>query len=140
VIVLPLAVFGLWSEIICLYLIPCIVIHPFLAWISQLVEHRWFYRITASSGLEIQYAYGKAIEFPGLLGMMIKHNFFPFGDAYHLAHSLYPTIRWNYLRAVHVFCKEHDLHYRSRVNSGILLGRGEYPSALRELMTDMRLT
>jgi fatty acid desaturase len=138
-IILPLIIFGLWGELICLYLIPCIIIHPFLAWISQLVEHRWFYRIKASSGLEIQYAYGKVIEFPGLFGRIIKHNFFPFGDAYHLVHSLYPTIRWNYLRAVHMFCKEHDARYRSRMNSGILWGAGENVSALRELMNDMRL-
>lgn len=138
-VILPLVIFGLWSELICLYLIPCVVVHPFLAWISQLVEHRWFYRINTSSGLEIQYAYGRAIEFPGLFGKLIKHNFFPFGDAYHLAHSLYPTIRWNYLHAVHTFCKEYDLRYRARVNSGILRNTSENVSALRELMNDMRL-
>ena len=139
IIILPLVIFGLWAELVCLYLIPCIIIHPFLAWISQLVEHRWFYRIEASSGLEIQYAYGRVIEFPGLFGRIIKHNFFPFGDAYHLTHSLYPTIRWNYLHAVHIFCKEYDIRYRSRVNSGILRNTNKNVSALRELMNDMRL-
>jgi fatty acid desaturase len=137
VIMLPFLVLNLWAELLCLYLIPAMVIHPFLAWVSQLVEHRGFHKIDSTSVREREYAYGRVIEFPGLLGWIVRHSVLPFGDSFHLMHSLYPSVRWNYMPTLHGFLKEHDNHYRRRSNSGIFFGRGNNVSALRDLMNDM---
>lgn len=137
IIILPFLILNLWTELLCLYLVPAIVIHPFLAWISQLMEHRWFHNIDSTSVRQREYAYGRIIEFPGLFGWIVRHNVLPFGDSFHLAHSLYPSTRWNYLRMLHGYLKKNDAHYGRRSNSGIIFGRENNISTLRALMNDM---
>ncbi|ESA36551.1 dihydrorhizobitoxine desaturase [Leptolyngbya sp. Heron Island J] len=81
------------------YLIPLIVFYPLFAWWSQVIEHRWYVKnIPVSmefSRLECEV--GRPTIFSGFEGWIIKNEVLPFCDSYHLAHSLLPFVRWNFL-------------------------------------------
>ncbi|GAA3419536.1 fatty acid desaturase [Streptosporangium vulgare] len=84
------------------FLIPRILIYPELSWISLLVEHRWFdrppdrgNRVSVEAARCQRLYHGKPV-----LEALAGHTLLPYGDLRHFAHSAYPMIRWNYLRAV----------------------------------------
>jgi fatty acid desaturase len=58
---------------------------------------------------------------------------FPFGDCYHLAHSLYPMVRWNYLADLDRLLTRVDPAYDRYRSVGFLKPSGTRPSALSEL-------
>jgi fatty acid desaturase len=58
---------------------------------------------------------------------------FPLSDRYHLAHSLYPYVRWSYLPAIDRHLRAHDPHYAVYQSAGLLFPRGPLPAALSEL-------
>ena len=49
---------------------------------------------------------GRPTEYRGVTGWLIRHTVFPGTDHHHLAHSLYPHVRWNYLPAVNRALRE----------------------------------
>jgi fatty acid desaturase len=67
----------------------------------------------------------------------------PSSDAYHLAHSLYPGVRWNYLPAIDRVLKVDEPRYSQHASEGLLLSSDGIPSALSELrdrlVTERRL-
>ena len=134
-ILFPFIYFGLFTELIFLYLIPLIIVYPFFSWMSQVVEHRWFFKEQKPfiSKIEKEFAYGRPTDYPGISGTIIRHMLFPFGDSYHLAHSLFPYVRWNYLPQVDKILKENCDCYSENISSGIWAKKRGQHSALSEL-------
>jgi hypothetical protein len=62
---------------------------------------------------------------------------FPATDHYHLAHSLYPHIRWNHMPALDRVLASGDPRYARYGSVGLLVQGGEAPSALSELRARM---
>lgn len=122
---------GPWA-CLWLYFVPVMVVHPWLAWISQLVEHRWFLRATPR--WQHEYSSGRSLELSGPIGELARVLVLPFGDSFHLAHSLYPGVRWNYLRRLDGVLREQDANYYAMRTSGLLVSRSKSAkSAFREL-------
>ena len=115
------------------FVLPLLTVYPFFSWLSVLAEHRWFARCQATDRRERECVNGRPTDHPGLLGWAVKHLVFPFSDHYHLAHSLYPLLRWNYLPAVDRALKARDPHYPRYRSVGLLATAGGVPSALSEL-------
>jgi fatty acid desaturase len=73
--------------------------YPQLAWMSLLVEHRWF-SATPRRGRPIEVEARRCVR--ALWGRpwsqsLARVTWLPYGDLFHFAHSVYPTVRWNYL-------------------------------------------
>lgn len=138
-IIFPFFYFGLYTEFILLYILPLIVVYPFFAWMSQVVEHRWYFKEERpfESKIEKEFAYGRPTDYYGVSGAIIRHLLFPFGDSYHLAHSLFPYVRWNYLPQVDKVLKQHCPYYTQHISSGIWIKKGNQHSALSELKERM---
>jgi fatty acid desaturase len=133
-ITLPMVMFGSTWEIVWIYLVPLVVVYPLFAWLSQVVEHRWFLpQPDDRSRLGRELAFGRPTEYAGLSGLLIRQNIFPFGDSYHLAHSLFPNVRWNYLPAVHELLKRHLEGYMDHASQGLFWHPAGTPSATSEL-------
>ena len=118
-----IAVVGGPSACLWLYFLPVMVVHPWLAWISQLVEHRWFLRTTPR--WQHEYSSGRSLELSGLIGEIARALVLPFGDSFHLAHSLYPAVRWNYLRRLDRVLRDQDANYYAMRTSGLLVSRSK---------------
>lgn len=114
------------------YVVPLLTVYPLCSWISVLAEHRWFAACDATDRRTRECVNGRPTDYHGL-ARLAKHTIFPFSDHYHLAHSLYPKLRWNYLAAVDRALKEQDARYARFASSGLLRVRGSRPSALSEL-------
>lgn len=114
------------------YVLPLLTVYPLCSWISVLAEHRWFADCQATDRRTRECVNGRPTDYRGL-ARLAKHTIFPFSDHYHLAHSLYPRLRWNYLAAVDRALKEQDPRYARYASSGLLRARGDRPSALSEL-------
>jgi fatty acid desaturase len=133
-ITLPMLVFGSAWDIVWIYLVPLVIVYPLFAWLSQVVEHRWFLpQPDDRSRLTRELAFGRPTEYVGLSGVLIRLNIFPFGDSYHLAHSLFPYVRWNYLPAVHELLKRHLEGYMDHASQGLFWHPAGTPSATSEL-------
>jgi fatty acid desaturase len=73
--------------------------YPQLAWMSLLVEHRWF-TATPRSGRPIEVEARRCVRVlrgRPVSGIFARITWLPYGDLFHFAHSVYPTVRWNYL-------------------------------------------
>lgn len=96
----------IWFEkahvIFVLYVFPVFIIYPLFSWISQVVEHRWFLEIHDKnlSRQDRELVYGRRTVYPGISGRAIKTLIFPYGDSFHLTHSLFPYVRYNYLKTL----------------------------------------
>jgi fatty acid desaturase len=133
-ITLPMVLLGYTREIVWIYLVPLVAVYPLFAWLSQVVEHRWFLpQPDDRSRLSRELAFGRPTEYAGLTGLLIRQNIFPFGDSYHLAHSLFPNVRWNYLPAVHELLKRHLEGYMDHASRGLFWHPTGTPSATSEL-------
>ena len=87
-------------RMLVLGLVPAVLIWlPWLSWLSAVCEHSWFdaRHATARTSWEREIACGKRTHFRGLLGWITRLLIFPIGDAYHLAHSLFPTLHFRHL-------------------------------------------
>lgn len=129
------AMFALTSGpigILVAYAVPLVTVYPFFSWISVLAEHRWFVRCEELDRKGRECVNGRPTDYAGL-GRLAKHTIFPFTDHYHLAHSLYPTLRWNYLPAVDRALRARDPRYARFASVGLFRSRGDRPSALSEL-------
>jgi len=116
------------------YLIPAFTIYPFLAWLAQLAEHRWFIPNTnVRDRVEYEYINGRPTDYPGLLGGIVRTWIFPFGDSYHLAHSLYINAHWLLLVNIDRELKKTEKKYMEFCSEGLFFSSTERPSALSEL-------
>lgn len=114
------------------YVVPMLTIYPLCSWISALAEHRWFALCEETDRRARECVNGRPTDYTGL-GRLAKHTIFPFSDHYHLAHSLYPKLRWNYLASVDRALKEQDARYALYASEGLLRPHRTRPSALSEL-------
>jgi len=93
------------------YLVPLILVYPWFSWISVLAEHRWFIECDEPDRRLREFVVGRPTDYPGVLGWIIRHAIFPATDHYHLAHSLYPFVRWNYMPALDAALKRSEPRY-----------------------------
>jgi fatty acid desaturase len=127
-----LAVSG-WKGLLLGYLVPLLVSYPLFTWLSLLGEHRWFVACEATDRRTLECTNCRPIDLPGVRGWIVRQSIFPLSDQYHLAHSLYPFVRWNHLPAVDRALKEQDELYARYCSEGLLFGRNGRPAALSEL-------
>jgi fatty acid desaturase len=98
--VLALA-FG-WQAAVFVFVLPRLLLYPQLAWMSLLVEHRWF-DPEPVTGPPVAVEAGRCLRlYPlnTLLALVARGTWLPYGDLYHFAHSAHPAVRWNYLPAL----------------------------------------
>ncbi|MFC9828328.1 fatty acid desaturase [Streptomyces albogriseolus] len=112
------ALFG-WEAAVFAFALPRLLLYPQLAWMSLLVEHRWFdpERVT---GPPVAVEAGRCLRlYPRntLLALLARGTWLPYGDLYHFAHSAHPAVRWNYLPAL-----ERCLHGPAYRPHALLLG------------------
>ena len=101
ILIIPFLISGHYTELFLFYFIPVLFIYPLLAWISQIVEHRWFVDTDANMDkYEKELIIGRPTSYSGLFGFFIKECIFPFGDSFHLTHSLFQYARYNYLPSI----------------------------------------
>lgn len=94
-------VFG-WEAAVFAFVLPRLLLYPQLAWMSLLVEHRWF-DPEPVTGPPVAVEAGRCLRlYPrnALLALLARGTWLPYGDLYHFAHSAHPAVRWNYLPAL----------------------------------------
>lgn len=127
--------FRLYQEFLLLYVLPVLVTYPLFYWIAHISLHRWFEDCPAGIDYEDrELELGRPTEFPGIGGFIVRHNIFPLGDSYHLAHSLFPTVRWTHLPQVDKVLKTHCAKYPNDVTHNLFFsphGRQSIVSALK---------
>ncbi|MEI2387402.1 fatty acid desaturase [Breoghania sp. JC706] len=126
--------FGYYWELLFLYVVPVLVTYPLAYWIAHIALHRWY--AACEDGIpyhERELRLGRPTDFPGPIGALVRSNVFPYGDSYHLAHSLFPSARWNYLPAIDAVMKRDCPEYANHGSRGLFFGSGGRPSALDEL-------
>jgi fatty acid desaturase len=92
---------GGWRAIVAVA-VARLALYPLMAWFSLLVEHRWF-NAEPCRGRPIEVETRRCVRVwaqRSVLALVARAIFLPYGDLYHFAHSVYPTIRWNYLPTV----------------------------------------
>lgn len=124
---------GGWQGVLFGWLLPLLTSYPVFAWVSLLTEHRWFIEGPSKDRRDLEYLAGRPTDYFGLSGWLVRVFIAPTSDAYHLAHSLYPGVRWNYLPAIDRHLKIHEPRYSTNASEGLLLRRGNAPTALSEL-------
>ncbi|MFI7103224.1 hypothetical protein ACIBK8_28190 [Streptomyces sp. NPDC050161] len=88
-----------WTGLICGVLLPRLLLHPQLAWMSLLAEHTW-YDPDTRAGTPAWVEAGRCLRlYPRnrALAHLAATTWLPYGDLHHYAHSAHPSIRWNYL-------------------------------------------
>lgn len=91
-----------WEAAVFVFLVPRLLLYPQLAWMSLLVEHRWF-DPEPVTGPPVAVEAGRCLRlYPhnALLALLARGTWLPYGDLYHFAHSAHPAVRWNYLPAL----------------------------------------
>lgn len=117
------------------WLVPVLALYPLFAWWSLLTKHRWHtpYTPLNRDRLAHDYEHGRATDFTGLPGMLQRYLIFPMSDAYHLAHHVYPFVRYHYLPAVDRALKIHEPRYTQYISQGMFFANDGQPAALSEL-------
>lgn len=131
---------GGWKGIVFGWLLPLVTSYPVFAWVSLLTEHRWLIEGSPDDRLELEYLMGRPTDYFGMSGWLVRVFIAPTSDAYHLVHSLYPGVRWNYLPAIDRHLKVHEPRYASNASEGLLIRRGNAPAALSELYERLVVT
>ncbi|MFM9580399.1 fatty acid desaturase [Streptomyces caniscabiei] len=91
-----------WEAAVFVYVVPRLLLYPQLAWMSLLVEHRWF-DPDPVTGPPVAVEAGRCLRlYPrnAPLSLLARGTWLPYGDLYHFAHSAHPAVRWNYLPAL----------------------------------------
>jgi fatty acid desaturase len=91
-----------WQAAVFVFVLPRLLLYPQLAWMSLLVEHRWF-DPEPVTGPPVAVEAGRCLRlYPRnvLLALVARGTWLPYGDLYHFAHSAHPAVRWNYLPAL----------------------------------------
>lgn len=116
------------------WVIPVFSIYPLFSWWSLLSKHRWHTPYTPTRyRLAHDYEHGRATDFSGVFGAIQRYLIFPMSDAYHLAHHIYPTVRYQYMPAVDWALKVNEPRYTQYIAKGMIFGSGGQPAALSEL-------
>lgn len=136
VLISVLFILGGVASVLVAYVIPLLILYPFFAWLSQLIEHRWF-APSVHSRPTGEYASGRALVSNTALDIIAMRLILPFGDAYHLAHSLYPSVRWNYLSKVHSILLRSDKEYAACRNDGLIFSSHRGTSVFADLKLSM---
>lgn len=120
--------------VVLTYLIPAFTIYPLFAWLSQVVEHRWFIQTEEINSKKRECIVGRPTDYDGISGFLIRQLIFPFGDSYHLAHSLYPKMHWKLLSRLDKKLKKQMPYYGKYISNGLIFSSNKkVPSALSEL-------
>ena len=122
-----------WRGIVFGWLLPLLTTYQLFAWWALLAEHRWFVEGTPRTRADIEYLAGRPTDYRGIGGWLVRALVSPSSDAFHLAHSLYPGLRWNYLPAIDRHLKINEPRYTAHASEGLLVTRYGIPSALSEL-------
>lgn len=124
-----------WRGVLFGWLLPLLTSYPLFAWLALLAEHRWFVDAAPDGAdrLVHELQAGRPTDYGGVSGWLVRRLVSPTSDAYHLAHSLYPGVRWNYLPAIDRQLKIDNPDYTRFASSGLLFTRDGIPSALSEL-------
>ncbi|BAJ29071.1 MULTISPECIES: fatty acid desaturase [Kitasatospora] len=112
---------GGWPGAVFGYVLPRLLLYPQLAWLSLIVEHRWF-DAAPSTGGPVAVEAGRCLRlYPTgpAAALFARATWLPYGDLFHFAHSAHPAVRWNYLPAL-----ERVLGMPEATPSGLLAGRG----------------
>ena len=128
--------FGYGIIFLALFCVARMVFYSWFTWISQLVEHRWFTEgptIANSSKYDKEIIAGRPTDYYFLEGLLLRNLIFPFGDSYHLIHSLYPKVRYNYLPQIDKILKRFDQKYREHRSLGLIINHNNTHTALSEL-------
>ena len=122
------------SALLFLYLVPVFITCPLFYWVAHVSLHRWFAPCDPTIGYyERELELGRPTELPGVTGFLLRHNVFPLGDSYHLAHSLFPNVRWTHLPQVDALLKRYCPTYRENMSRHLIFASPGMPSALSEL-------
>ena len=111
------------NALIFLYVVPVFITYPLFYWLAHVALHRWFAPCDPKLGYyERELELGRPTEFKG-----------PLGDSDHLAHSLFPNVRWNYLPQVDALMKRYSPKYSENMSCNLLIPGRSLPSAISEL-------
>jgi fatty acid desaturase len=125
---------GGWQAIVLGWWVPLLSSYPLFVWLALLGEHRWFVEGRPSgSRIDLECWAGRPTDYNGISGWLVRILVSPTSDAYHLAHSLYPGVRWNHLPAIDRVLKVSDARYTAHASQGLIFARSHAPSALSEL-------
>jgi fatty acid desaturase len=126
---------GGWRGILFGYLPALVVAYPLFAWLSLLAKHRWHVPVMpgVARGRDHDFEHGRATDYTGLSGAVVRYFICPSSDAYHLAHHLFPFVRAEYLPVVDRALKISEPRYTQYISNGLLFGRHGQPAALSEL-------
>ncbi len=122
-----------WKGLVWGWLFPLMTSYSVFAWVSLLTEHRWFVPGWSEDRLTREYLSGRPTDYKGFTGWLVRVFIAPTSDAYHLAHSLYPAVRWNYLPAIDRALKVEEPRYTEHASEGLLFAQDGIPSALSDL-------
>ena len=129
---------GVLANGLVVFVVARLFIYPWLSWISSLVEHRWFVDTGNDEVRVVECHVGRPTVYKGVTGALVRAVLFPYGDSYHLAHSLYPGVQYNFLPYVNSYCFATVPKYAEHYSVGLLLpGHVSRPSALSELYYTM---
>lgn len=139
-IVFLFSYFGFYWELIFLYVVPVLFTYPLFYWIAHIALHRWYKECDDNIAYhERELILGRPTVFKGITGFIVKHNIFPVGDSYHLAHSLFPSVRWNHLPSVDRLLRENIEEYEKNESVNLFFPSRGKPSAISELQETMVL-
>jgi fatty acid desaturase len=125
---------GGWQGVAFGWLVPLSTSYAVFVWLALLAEHRWFVEGPRPKDRKsIEFLAGRPTDYSRLSGAVVRVLVSPTSDAYHLAHSLYPGIRWNYLPAIDRVLKVVEPRYSEHASEGLIFDRHGVPSALSDL-------
>jgi len=126
--------YHLYKQLILFYIIPVFVTYPLFYWMAHISLHRWFEDCSTNIDYDDrELILGRPTEFSGVVGFFVRNNIFPLGDSYHLAHSLFPTVRWTHLPQVDKILKIHFPEYSKNINYGLFFSSKHEKSIIQSL-------
>lgn len=115
---------------ILFYFVPLVVLFPQFYWLSQVVEHRWFENVDGLNNQQRELISGRPTLYKDFFGQVVRYSFFPVGDSHHLAHSLFPYMRWSYLGEIDRLLIRNIPKYSENMSQGLFVGANSLPGAL----------